>query len=160
MGSWQARYATSKDNELTIKLFNFQAIFSTFDTDDFPPEPSAPSAIPVGHVDMADHTALANVPIHRTDLSDATTTKYTHIEIKKEADVSSIDFQLITLIITLSVIDQIRDSTFVRARQLTRNGLAYERRPLYGVPRRRGRLTPFQLDEFRVYSAFTNGASQ
>ncbi|KAH1008414.1 hypothetical protein HUJ05_008969 [Dendroctonus ponderosae] len=64
-----------------------QAMFSPFDTDDFPPEPPAPSAIPVGHVDM-DHTAtmLTNVPIHRTDLSDATT-KYA-AEIKKESDVS------------------------------------------------------------------------
>ncbi|XP_019766344.1 uncharacterized protein LOC109541812 isoform X1 [Dendroctonus ponderosae] len=63
-----------------------QAMFSPFDTDDFPPEPPAPSAIPVGHVDM-DHTAtmLTNVPIHRTDLSDATT-KYA-AEIKKESDV-------------------------------------------------------------------------
>ncbi|XP_076271634.1 BTB-domain-containing protein pipsqueak [Rhynchophorus ferrugineus] len=64
-----------------------QAIFSTFDSDDFPPEPPAPSAVPVRHVDMADHTAamLANTPIHRTDLSDATT-KYT-MEIKKEVDI-------------------------------------------------------------------------
>lgn len=59
-------------------------MFSHFDSDDFPPEPPAPSAIPVGHVDM-DHSAtmLTNVPIHRTDLSDATT-KYTSVEIKKE----------------------------------------------------------------------------
>lgn len=58
------------------------------DTDDFPPEPPAPSAIPVGHVDMSDHsptrTLLTNTPIHRTDISDST--KYT-LEIKKEADI-------------------------------------------------------------------------
>ncbi|KAL1517267.1 hypothetical protein ABEB36_001053 [Hypothenemus hampei] len=66
-----------------------QTIFSPFDTDDFPPEPPAPSAIPVGHVDMSDHssTMLSNVPIHRTDLSDATTAKYSAVEIKKEPDV-------------------------------------------------------------------------
>ncbi|CAG9760682.1 unnamed protein product [Ceutorhynchus assimilis] len=67
-----------------------QAMFSPFDTDDFPPEPPAPSAIPVGHMDMSDHTAtmLTNVPIHRTDLSDATT-KYAVelVEIKKEPDI-------------------------------------------------------------------------
>lgn len=64
-------------------------MFSPFDTDDFPPEPPAPSAIPVGHVDM-DHTStmLTNVPIHRTDLSDATT-KYA-ADIKKESDVSGL----------------------------------------------------------------------
>ncbi|KAK9882347.1 hypothetical protein WA026_020869 [Henosepilachna vigintioctopunctata] len=61
-----------------------QTIFSQFgvDTDDFPPEPPAPSAIPVGHVDM-DHsptrTLLNSSSIHRTDISD---NKY---EIKKEA---------------------------------------------------------------------------
>ncbi|KAL3275268.1 hypothetical protein HHI36_020037 [Cryptolaemus montrouzieri] len=61
-----------------------QTIFSQFgvDTDDFPPEPPAPSAIPVGHVDM-DHsptrTLLNSSSIHRTDISDS---KY---EIKKEA---------------------------------------------------------------------------
>ncbi|XP_060534641.1 protein tramtrack, beta isoform-like isoform X2 [Cylas formicarius] len=62
-------------------------LFSQFDAEDFPPEPPAPSAIPVGHLDMSDHspTMLTNTPIHRTDLSDATT-KYT-MEIKKEADV-------------------------------------------------------------------------
>ncbi|KAJ8927860.1 hypothetical protein NQ314_019604 [Rhamnusium bicolor] len=58
------------------------------DTDDFPPEPPAPSAIPVGHVDMSDHsptrTLLTNTSIHRTDLSDST--KYT-LDIKKEADI-------------------------------------------------------------------------
>ncbi|XP_018564062.1 protein tramtrack, beta isoform-like isoform X2 [Anoplophora glabripennis] len=58
------------------------------DTDDFPPEPPAPSAIPVGHVDMADHSPtrslLTNTPIHRTDISDST--KYT-LDIKKEADI-------------------------------------------------------------------------
>lgn len=61
-----------------------QTLFSHFgvDTDDFPPEPPAPSAIPVGHVDM-DHsptrTLLNSGSIHRTDISDS---KY---EIKKEA---------------------------------------------------------------------------
>ncbi|XP_044747858.1 protein tramtrack, alpha isoform isoform X2 [Coccinella septempunctata] len=61
-----------------------QTLFSHFgvDTDDFPPEPPAPSAIPVGHVDM-DHsptrTLLNSSSIHRTDISDS---KY---EIKKEA---------------------------------------------------------------------------
>ncbi|KAJ8924927.1 hypothetical protein NQ315_001090 [Exocentrus adspersus] len=67
-----------------------QTIFSQFgvDTDDFPPEPLAPSAIPVGHVDMSDHSPtrslLTNTPIHRTDISDST--KYT-LDIKKEADI-------------------------------------------------------------------------
>ncbi|XP_044269034.1 protein tramtrack, alpha isoform-like isoform X1 [Tribolium madens] len=66
-----------------------QTIFSQFgvDTDDFPPEPPAPSAIPVGHVDMQDHsptrTLLTNT-IHRTDLSDSNV-KY--CDIKKEADI-------------------------------------------------------------------------
>lgn len=64
--------------------FSLQTLFSHFgvDTDDFPPEPPAPSAIPVGHVDM-DHsptrTLLNSSSIHRTDISDS---KY---EIKKEA---------------------------------------------------------------------------
>ncbi|XP_030765969.1 uncharacterized protein LOC115889997 isoform X2 [Sitophilus oryzae] len=63
-----------------------QTIFSTFDSDDFPPEPPAPSAVPVGHVDMTDHTTmLTNAPIHRTDLSDSTG-KY-HLEIKEEPDI-------------------------------------------------------------------------
>lgn len=73
-------------------LLTGQTMFSHFDSDDFPPEPPAPSAIPVGHVDM-DHSAtmLTNVPIHRTDLSDATT-KYTSVEIKKEQiDVNNCD---------------------------------------------------------------------
>lgn len=66
-----------------------QTIFSQFgvDTDDFPPEPPAPSAIPVGHVDMQDHsptrTLLTN-SIHRTDLSDSNV-KY--CEIKKESEI-------------------------------------------------------------------------
>ncbi|CAH0547445.1 unnamed protein product [Brassicogethes aeneus] len=70
-------------------LLTGQTIFSQFgvDTDDFPPEPPAPSAIPVGHVDMQDHsptrTLLTNA-IHRTDISD--NTKYT-LDIKKEADI-------------------------------------------------------------------------
>lgn len=42
------------------------------DTDDFPPEPPAPSATPVGHVDLQEHsptrTLLTNT-IHRTDIS-------------------------------------------------------------------------------------------
>lgn len=58
------------------------------DTDDFPPEPPAPSAIPVGHVDMAEHSPTRNLltstPIHRTDISDST--KFT-LDIKKEADI-------------------------------------------------------------------------
>ncbi|XP_063915138.1 protein tramtrack, alpha isoform isoform X3 [Zophobas morio] len=57
------------------------------DTDDFPPEPPAPSAIPVGHVEMQDHsptrTLLTNT-IHRTDLSDS---NVKFIDIKKEADI-------------------------------------------------------------------------
>ncbi|VEN52360.1 unnamed protein product [Callosobruchus maculatus] len=66
-----------------------QTIFSQFgvDTEDFPPEPPAPSAIPVGHVDMSEHSptrTLLTTPIHRTDISDST--KYT-LEIKKEADI-------------------------------------------------------------------------
>ncbi|XP_050301598.1 uncharacterized protein LOC126739819 isoform X2 [Anthonomus grandis grandis] len=68
-----------------------QAMFSPFDTDDFTPEPPAPSAIPVGHVDMSDQSAtmLTNVPIHRTDLSDARIppTKYSAIEVKKEPEI-------------------------------------------------------------------------
>ncbi|XP_068892640.1 protein tramtrack, beta isoform-like isoform X3 [Tenebrio molitor] len=66
-----------------------QTIFSQFgvDTDDFPPEPPAPSAIPVGHVEMQDHsptrTLLTNT-IHRTDISDSNV-KY--CDIKKEADI-------------------------------------------------------------------------
>lgn len=62
-----------------------QTIFAQFgvDTDDFPPEPPAPSAIPVGNLDLQDQsptrTLLANNgSIHRTDISDL---KY---EIKKE----------------------------------------------------------------------------
>ncbi|KAJ8939031.1 hypothetical protein NQ318_012629 [Aromia moschata] len=51
-------------------------------------QPPAPSAIPVGHVDMSDHsptrTLLTNTAVHRTDLSDST--KYT-LDIKKEADI-------------------------------------------------------------------------
>ncbi|XP_056649061.1 protein bric-a-brac 2-like isoform X1 [Diorhabda sublineata] len=74
-------------------LLSGQTIFSHFgvDTDDFPPEPPAPSAIPVGHVDMStapvDHSPTRTIltgPIHRTDISDST--KYT-LEIKKEADI-------------------------------------------------------------------------
>ncbi|KAG5900365.1 hypothetical protein JTB14_033813 [Gonioctena quinquepunctata] len=72
-------------------LLSGQTIFSQFgvDTDDFPPEPPAPSAIPVGHVDMsnADHSptrTLLTTPIHRMDISDST--KYT-LDIKKEADI-------------------------------------------------------------------------
>lgn len=70
-----------------------QTIFSHFgvDTDDFPPEPPAPSAIPVGHMDMssaaADHSPTRTIltgPMHRTDISDST--KYT-LDIKKEADI-------------------------------------------------------------------------
>ncbi|XP_049819634.1 protein bric-a-brac 1 isoform X2 [Aethina tumida] len=58
-----------------------------FNVDDFPPEPPAPSAIPVGHVDMHDHSptrALLGTAIHRTDISD---NKYSPAatEIKKEA---------------------------------------------------------------------------
>ncbi|CAH1187819.1 unnamed protein product [Phyllotreta striolata] len=74
-------------------LISGQTIFSHFgvDTDDFPPEPPAPSAIPVGHVDMsssaADHSPTRTIltgPVHRTDISDST--KFT-IDIKKEADI-------------------------------------------------------------------------
>ncbi|XP_074028796.1 uncharacterized protein isoform X2 [Leptinotarsa decemlineata] len=59
------------------------------DTDDFPPEPPAPSAIPVGHMDMSnvEHSptrTLLTTPIHRIDISDST--KYT-LDIKKEADI-------------------------------------------------------------------------
>lgn len=67
-----------------------QTIFSQFgvDSDDFPPEPPAPSAIPVGHMDMQDHsptrTLLTNSSLHRTDISDST--KYSSMDtIKKEA---------------------------------------------------------------------------
>ncbi|CAH1105883.1 unnamed protein product [Psylliodes chrysocephalus] len=74
-------------------LLSGQTIFSHFgvDTDDFPPEPPAPSAIPVGHMDMssaaADHSPTRTIltgPMHRTDISDST--KYT-LDIKKEADI-------------------------------------------------------------------------
>lgn len=52
-----------------------QTLFSQFgvDNDDFPPEPPAPSATPVGHVEMHEHsptrTLLTNNPVQRTDLS-------------------------------------------------------------------------------------------
>ncbi|XP_071050887.1 protein bric-a-brac 1 isoform X2 [Onthophagus taurus] len=63
------------------------------DNDDFPPEPLAPTAIPVGNVDMHDHsptrTLLTNSSIDRTDLSDSTV-KY--CDIKKES--SSINIKL------------------------------------------------------------------
>uniref|UniRef100_A0A6P7GBD6 Uncharacterized protein LOC114336046 n=1 Tax=Diabrotica virgifera virgifera TaxID=50390 RepID=A0A6P7GBD6_DIAVI len=73
-------------------LLSGQTIFSHFGVDDdFPPEPPAPSAIPVGHVDMStapvDHSPTRTIlsePMHRTDISDST--KYT-LEIKKEADI-------------------------------------------------------------------------
>ncbi|VEN52362.1 unnamed protein product [Callosobruchus maculatus] len=92
MGWWIAAF-------LPIKFFKVDThchsgcmvltIFSQFgvDTEDFPPEPPAPSAIPVGHVDMSEHSptrTLLTTPIHRTDISDST--KYT-LEIKKEADI-------------------------------------------------------------------------
>ncbi|XP_066140720.1 uncharacterized protein [Euwallacea fornicatus] len=65
-----------------------QAAFSPFDSpDDFPPEPPAPSAIPVGHLDMADHSSAMLPVIHRTDLSDATTKYGSAVEVKKEVDV-------------------------------------------------------------------------
>lgn len=58
-----------------------QTIFSQFgvDNDDFPPEPPAPTATPVGHVEMQDHSptrTLFTNTIHRTDLSGKTTTLY------------------------------------------------------------------------------------
>ncbi|CAG9831555.1 unnamed protein product [Diabrotica balteata] len=73
-------------------LLSGQTIFSHFGVDDdFPPEPPAPSAIPVGHMDMStapvDHSPTRTIlsePMHRTDISDST--KYT-LEIKKEADI-------------------------------------------------------------------------
>ncbi|KAK9744992.1 CENP-B N-terminal DNA-binding domain [Popillia japonica] len=55
------------------------------DNDDFPPEPPAPTAIPVGNIEMHEHsptrTLLTNSSIHRTDLSDSH--KFT-TDIKKE----------------------------------------------------------------------------
>lgn len=67
------------------------------DTDDFPPEPPAPSAIPVGHVDMHEHspsrTLLTN-SIHRTDLSDSSI-KY--CDVKKEPAAAAADIKFETL---------------------------------------------------------------
>lgn len=94
MSNFSGLYAKTRVCFYTANSFLFflllQTIFSQFgvDTDDFPPEPPAPSAIPVGHVDMVEHsptrTMLTSTPIHRTDISDST--KFT-LDIKKEADI-------------------------------------------------------------------------
>ncbi|XP_018332833.1 uncharacterized protein LOC108742238 isoform X2 [Agrilus planipennis] len=56
-----------------------------YDNDEFPPEPPAPTAIPVGHVDMQDHSPTRSLlSTHRTDISDS------HIkyeDIKKETSI-------------------------------------------------------------------------
>ncbi|XP_065162272.1 uncharacterized protein [Atheta coriaria] len=56
-------------------LLTGQLLFSQFgvDNEDFSPDPPAPMAIPVGHVEMQEHsptrTLLTNSSLHRTDLS-------------------------------------------------------------------------------------------